>query len=797
MLQDIRFAGRALFRKPLIAALAIVTLALGIGGTTAVFTVVETVLLRPLSFAEPERLVRMWEVTRDGDRFSFSAPNYLDLRAQSRTLEATAAYSEVAGTTVLTGRGEPQRITAVPVSASLGDVLGVPPQIGRMFSPDEDRAGNAERYVVLSDGLWRSRFGGDSQIAGRVVALDGKPHVVTGVMPPRFDFPGGADAWVPLNASAQSERDNKDLAVIGRLGPGATLAQLRGDLRDIARRLSDAYPRANAGWSADAVPFGEWIVAPRFREGLWVLFGAVGLLLMLACANVANLLIAQAVSRHNEIRIRAALGATRGRLVRQLFTESTLLAVLGTAAGLFTAVWSIDLLRSLGGGRVPRLDELQLDASMLAVACVTGAVSCLVFGLAPAVHAARVDLRSSLDEGVRYTIRGSSRLRNGLVVLEVALALLLVVGAGLLANSFVRLVNLDTRFDTANTIAIPLELPDGRYPDSRVASFYTELLGRVRALPGVIDAAATSTNPFRQFGFSNNLTPEERAAAAPPTGLVQAGWRSVTPRFFEAMGVPVLSGRTFADSDRDGAERVVVVSASLAQRLWPGESAIGKRIYWGGTTGRTRTVVGVSGDLRDVQLEAAPALTLFLPHAQVDLRGMTVVVRSGRDLAALAPELRAVLRDLDPLLAAPSIQAVAESHAALAAGPRFNLSLLGAFAIIALVLAVTGVYAVLAFTVAERRREIAVRVALGATGPNIARLVLRNGLGLTAVGVAAGSVAALGATRVLSGLLYDVAPTDPLTFASAAGVLLLVAAMASYLPARQASRIDAIAALRE
>ncbi len=536
--------------------------------------------------------------------------------------------------------------------------------------------------------------------------------------------------------------------------------------------------------------------APRFRDALWVLFGAVGLLLMLACANVANLLIAQAVSRRSEIGIRAALGATRGRLARQLFTESALLAVLGTAAGFFIAVWSVGLVRSLGGGRVPRLDELRLDGTILAFACVAGAVSCLVFGLAPALHASRVDLRSSLDEGVRYT-RGTSRLRHGLVVLEVALALLLVVSAGLLANSFVRLVNVDPGFDTAHTLAIPLELPDGRYPDSRVAPFYAELLGKVRALPGVIDAAATSTNPFRQFGFSNNVTPEERAAEAPPNGLVQAGWRSVTPGFFETMGIPVLGGRTFADPDPAGAERVVVVSASLARRLWPGEPAIGKRIYWGGTTGRTRTVVGVSGDVRDLQLEAAPAPMLFLPHAQIPLRGMTIVVRSHSDFAALAPELRGVLREMDPTLPAPSIQAVAESQAALAAGPRFNLSLLGAFAIVALVLAVTGVYAVLAFTVAERRREIAVRVALGATGPNIAGLVLRNGLGLAAVGVAAGTVAAFGATRVLSGLLYDVAPTDPMTFASAAGVLLIVAAAASYLPARQASRIDAIAALRE
>lgn len=796
MLQDLRYARRALLRRPLVTALAVLTLGVGIGGATAVFTVVESVLLRPLPFSEPDRLVRLWELTRDGDRFSFSAPNFLDVRAQSRTLEALAAYSEVAGSAVLTEGDEPQRITAVPVSASFRDVLGVHPQIGRIFSVAEDRPGYAKRFVVLSDGLWRSRFGGDVGVLERVLTIGGTPHVVTGVMPPGFDFPGGADAWVPLAARAGSERDDKDLAVIGRLRPGATLAQVRDDLHEIGRRLSEARPRANQGWSVDAVLFSDWMVAPRFREALWILFGAVGLLLMLACANVANLLIAQAASRQHEIGIRAALGATRRRLLRQLLTESALLAGLGTAAGLFVAVWSVDLVRALGGGRVPRLDELRIDGSVLSFACLAGIVSCVVFGLMPALHAARVDLRSSLDEGVRYTGR-ISRLRSGLVILEVALALVLAVGAGLLAKSFVRLVSADPGFDTANTVAIPLELPDDRYPDSRVASAYAEVLEKIRAVPGVVDAAATSTNPFRQFGFSNNVTPEDRAADAPASGLVQAGWRSVTPRYFETMGIPVLSGRTFTEADRDGAERVVVVSASLAQRLWPGQSAVGKRIYWGGTTGRTRTVIGVSGDIRDIQLEALPAPMLFLPHAQLDLRGMTLVVRAGIDLQALAPQLRAAVRELDATMPVPAIQAVADSHAAQAAGPRFNLSLLGAFAIIALVLAVTGVYAVLAFTVAERRREIAVRVALGASASSIARMVLRSGLGLTAAGIVAGAIAAFGATRLLTSMLYDVAPDDPLTFVAAAGALLSVAGLASYLPARQASRIDAITALRE
>ena len=796
MLQDLRHARRALARRPLIAIAAIATLALGIGGATAVFTVVETVLLRPLSFPEPDRLVRIWELTREGDRFPVSAPNYLDVQAQTRSLQSVAAYSEIAGTTVLTDGGEPTRITAVPVSASFTTVLGVQPQVGRMFSAEDDRARNTERHIVLSDGLWRGRFGGDDRIVGRVVTLGGVPHVVSGVMPRGFDFPAAADAWVPLGADAAGERDNKDLAVIGRLSPGSTVAQARGELRDIARRLSELHLRSNDGWSADAVSFSEWIVAPRFREALWILFGAVGMLLMLACANVANLLIAQAVSRRNDIRIRAALGAARGRLVRQLFTESAILALLGTAIGILMAMWSLDLLRSLGGGRVPRLDELQVDGSVLAFACAAGSLSCLVFGLAPAMHASRVDLRSSLEEGIRYSAP-ASRLRNGLVVLEVALALLLVIGAGLLGNSFLRLVNVDPGFDTENTVAMPIELAGERYPEDRVAPFYAELVTRLRAVPGVSNAAATSTNPFRQGGFSNNVTPEDRAASAPASGLVQAGWRSVTPGFFDTMGIPVLSGRAFEETDRAGGERVVILSESLARRLWPGESAVGKRLYWGGTTGRTRTVVGVTGDIRDVQLEAAPAPMMFLPHAQLDLPAMTILLRSSADLAHLAPQLRAVVRDMDATMPPPAIERVSESHAALAAGPRFNLSLLATFAAIALVLAVTGVYAVLAFTVAERRREIAVRMALGASRSTVAQLVLRNGLGLSALGILAGTITALWGTRVLSGLLYDVAPTDPLTFAAAALVILAVAAVASYLPARQASRIDAIELLRE
>ena len=796
MVQDLRYALRSLRRKPLVTAVAILTLGLGIGGATAVFSIVEAVMLRPLPFRDPDRLVRIWELTRDGDRFSFSEPNYLDLRTGSRMLQDVAAYSDGGARTMPGEDGEPERLVAVPVSALFAEVLGVRPQLGRTFSEEEDRPGRAQPPVVLSDGIWRRHFSADPEIIGRLIRLDGEPFAVSGIMPPRFDFPGAADVWVPLAADPGSDRGNKSLAVIGRLAPGATLARLRGEIGEIARRISDAYPESNAGWGAEAVPFSEWIVAPRFREAVWVLFGAVGLLLLLACANVANLLVAQAVSRQGEMQVRAALGAARGRLVRQLLTESLLLAVLGTGAGVLVAVWSVDIVQTLGQGRVPRLDELRVDGAVLLFACLAGAASAVVFGLAPALHATRIDLRSAIDQGLRSTTR-SRGLGHALVVVEVALAVLLLVGTGLMANGFVRLMSVNPGFDIGDALAMPIDLPVARYNEARAIAFYGELLERVRDLPGVTAAGATATNPFRQSGFSNSVTPEERAADAPPSGLVQAGWRSVTPGFFDAMRIPVLSGRTFSIADRQGAERVVIVSAGLARRLWPGESAVGRRIYWGGTTGQTRTVIGVTGDIRDVQLDAAPPPILFLPHAQVTMPGMTLVVRTPGDLAGVAAALREVLPGLDPALPAPAIDEISASRAAVAAGPRFNLLLLGAFATIGVVLAVTGVYAMLAFTVSERRREIAVRLALGASGPGVARLILRSGLALTVAGVAVGIVAAHGATRLLTGLLYEVEPTDPLTFAAAAASLIAVAALACYLPARQAARLDAAAILRE
>jgi putative ABC transport system permease protein len=794
VLQDLRYACRSLFRNRLVSMAAVLALGLGIGSATAVFSVVHAVLLRPLPYPGVERLVRVWELTREGDRFSFSEPNFLDLRARLTGTHTVAAYRDGQRTSILSNGSDSSRLAIVPVSATFPDVVGIAPHVGRFFSPDEDQPGAGAPVLVLGEATWRGRFGADPQIVGRTVRVDDQPHEVIGVMPSGVAFPGGAEAWIPLAARPDAERDDKDLAVIGRLGGSTTIEQFRGELAAFGRQLSDAHPRANDGWSLTAIPFDEWLVAPRFRDALRMLLAAVSLLLLLACANIANLLIAQAVARQRELRIKAAVGATRARLVRQLFTESVLLAVLGTALGVLIAAWCLDLVQTLGAGRLPRLEELRLDPQVLAFSCLAGGFSCLLFGMAPALHATRVDLRvSAAGAG---SARAVSRIRSGLIVAEVALAFVLVIGAGLLTGSFVRLTWTDPGFETRDLLAVPVELPQSIASQAGPAAVYIRLLEQVRAVPGVMEAGATSTNPFRQSGFSNNVTPEDRAHEAPATGLVQAGWRSVTPGYFEAMRIRLRAGRTFTDADRDGGERVVVLSGSLAERLWPNESAVGKRVYWGGTTGRTRTVIGVVEDVRDVALEAAASPVMFLPHAQIDLPAMTILVRAGNVETVTASIRHVVQRELGPTLT-PSIEVVAENHSAIAAGPRFNLLLLATFAAIALALAVTGVYAVLAFSVAERQRELALRLALGSTRGALSGLVLKQGITPALIGVGLGAVLAVLVTRLAAGLLYEIRPTDPATFVASAVILIAVATIGALLPAHRASRIDPAILLKD
>jgi predicted permease len=791
VLDDIRYAVRSVRRRPLLAIAAIVTLALGIGGTTAVFTVVDAVILQALPFREPERLVRVWELTRDGDRFSVPAPTYLEIARTSRTLQPVAAYRDPVRE-VLEVDGRAQHISVVRASASFTEVLSVPPRLGPMFTRADDQPNAAARPLIIADGLWRTHFNAAEDVIGRVVNIDGNPYHVAGVMPQGFDFPGTTDAWIPLGADPAADRGDKELAVIARLAPGATHAQVAGELREMASRWSQQFPESYGGWSAEAVPFPEWVISPRYRDAVWVVFGAVTLLLLLACANVANLLLAQAMSRQGEMRVRTALGAQRGRLVRQLFVEACVIAALATIIGALIAVWSIDAVRAFSGGVLPRLDALAVNGRVLMFACAAGLISCVTFGLVPAAHATRVDLRFGVEEGFRYTAR-SHGARHGLVIVEVALAMLLLIGAGLLANSFVRLLNVDPGFDVATTYAIPLAI--GSIETERAPEhFYADLIDRVRSIPGVTGVGATATNPFRQYGFSNSVTPVERAGEAPASGLIQAGWRSVTPGFFDAMRVPIIAGRPFADHDQDGSERVVILSQSLAQRLWPGESAVDKRIYWGGVSGTPRTVVGVVGDIRDVQLDAQATPLVFVPHAQVPIPDLTLIVRSSEPLDRLAPLLRQTVRESGAKLT-PPVYPLSDSRRTTTLAPRFSMALLVGFAVVALTLALIGVYALLAFVVSERRREMAVRIALGASSASITRAVLRSGLTLSLTGAACGIAAAVVATQTLSRLLYDVTPTDPVTYMAATAVLVLAAAFASYLPARQAARVDAAAVL--
>lgn len=797
LIRDLRHGWRQLRRHPGFAAAAILTLALGIGATTAIFSVANAALLKPLPFPEPERLVRIWETSPNVGAFSASEANYLDFRARSQTLAEMAAFSELKHSVTLTGRGVPERLDSAAVTSSFFRVLGASAISGRTFLPAEDRPGG-RRVVVVSHGFHTRRFATDEDVVGRTVTLDGEAHQIVGVMPPGFSTPE-VDVWVPLSQTTGPDgrraRDDRDLVMIGRLKPGVTIEQASADLNVVARQLGTEHPVSNRGWGVRLASFSEWMVGPRFRQSIGVLFAAVSLLLLMACANVANLLLARATTRHVEFAVRAALGAGSGRLARQLLVESALIGLLGAALGLAIAVWAIDALAFLDPG-IPRLAEARVDTNVLAFALGVALLTSLLFGLAPVGQIWREDLHRTL----RLAGRGSathSGLREALTVCQVALALMLLIGAGLLLSSFLRLRSADLGFDVEHILAVPLVLHEGEQQDTTRAAFLQEILSRLERLPGVRGAGATTTNPLRQWGFSNDVTPEERAAAAPPSGFMSAGWRSVTPGFFGAMGIPLRQGRVFTADDRDGGLPVVVISETLARSLWPSEDPLGKRLFWGGVTGTPRVVVGVVGDIKDVQLDAAPPPVMFVPYEQVQVPEMTLVIRTPGAPASIAASVRQAIWGLDRTLAVPDVQSISQNRMAAMVGPRFNTLLLGLFAVVALVLAAVGIYAIMAFAVARRTREIGIRMALGAQPQDVRDLILRRGAVLTISGVTLGLGGAWGLTRFLGNVLYDTAPTDTVTFLGASLVLASAAMAASYLPARRALRVDPVVAVRE
>ncbi len=787
MLQEVRHAIRTLRTRPGFTVAAVLTLALAIGATTTIFGVVDAVIIRPLPFAAPDRLVQVWETSPQGADFVASDPDFLDFSTQNHSLTGLAAYKRA--DLALTGTGDPQQLHGMATSHTLFAVLGVQPALGRTFRPDEDAAGDSARVVILSHALWSGRFGSDTSILGSTVTLNTRSYTVVGVMPAAAHFPE-ADVYVPLHANARSDRDDHWLSLVGRLKPGVTLEQSQADFDRITAGIDAIYPTSK-GWGTRLEPLSHALVDDNFRRAGWVLLAATGLLLILACANVANLLLARASTRQVEMGVRTALGGTRSRLVRQMLVESGLLAGGATVAGVIAATWGMTAARTFGAGRIPRLEEVGVDGRAIGVALLLSVLTTFACGLLPALRASRVDPAAVLGEGARGGIsRSHRRQRDVLVVFQVALSIVLLTGAGLMLRSFGRLSAVDTGFDAQHVLAVNLNLPPQRYDDEARAIFFSRLTAHLRGLPGVRAAGASAVDPFSGWNYVNDVTPQDRAASAPSSGFMQAGWRSVTPEFFAAMGIPVTRGRVFTSSDASNGPPIVVISRSLAARLWPGQNAVGKQLFWGGTSGTPRTVIGVVGDVRDVAPQTDAEPMLYVPYNQVPMSAMTLVVRSaGGDPALLAASVRGAIHTLDPVLPVADVHPLARNRRDAMAAPRFNLLLMASFAALALLLAASGISAVMAFNVAQRRREIGIRMAMGAAPGSIVRAFVGGAMRLATIGVVFGLAGGWGAGHLMRGLLFQVQPTDAATFAAVPALLVVVALVASYLPARQASGV--------
>jgi putative ABC transport system permease protein len=789
--QDFRYGGRMLVKIPGFTFAAVLTLSLGIGANTAIFTIVNAVLLRPLPYRDPDRLMRLWETTPQLPTFSISGPNYRDWADQNRVFEQMAAWREQNFN--LTNGGDPERLGAALVTASFFPLLGVKLALGRSFIPEEDQPGANNRFVIMSDRLWHRRFGTDANILGKTLTLNGGSYTVVGIMGPEFQFGTSGDLWLPLALDPlRDNRSNHILTAAARLKPGVTLDQARAEMDNIARRLEEQYPNSNKGWGVKIATFYDWIIEGQFRQALLILLGAVGLVLLIACANVANLLLSRAATRQKEIAIRSALGASRLRLIRQLLTESVILALAGGGLGVLLAWWGVDAFIAANPGSIPRLREIGLDNRVLAFTFTISLLTGLLFGLAPALQASRIALNEFLKEGGRTSAGfGLSRLRRLLIVSEIAFALVLLVGAGLLMKSFLRLQQVNLGFDPDRVLTLQLTLPRTKYPEARQqADFYQQMLERVRNLPGVRFAGASSSIPFPRGGSPYSpFFPEGRQLS--PEKSVGGNYRLVSPDYFRAMGIPLLKGRDFTNEDNGERQPVVVISDETARRLWPGEEPLGKRLQWGGSSQRF-TVVGVVGDIRSAKLEAEPSLAIYVPSIQPQ---MYLVARTATEPMSLAAAIRSQVQAMDKDQPIANLRTMEQVVSNSISQRRFSTLLLGLFAVVALLIASIGVYAVMSYSVAQRTREVGIRMALGAQSGDVLKLVLGQGMKLIGVGIVIGLVGAVALTRWMATLLFEVKPTDPLTLVGVAALLAAVALLACWLPAWRATKVDPVTAL--
>jgi predicted permease len=801
-LQDLRFAARMLLKRPGFTAVAVLTLALGIGANTAIFSVVNAVLLRPLPYREPGRLVELWETNPvKGWTDAPAAPaNFYDWQEQNEAFEGMAGYRPSPGNFALMGTGEPERLRGIQVTGNLFSVLGVEAALGRTFFPEETWEGNSQ-VVVLSHKLWSRRFNQDADIIGQTILLNGQNYMVIGVMPDDFYFPAReVELWVPYGwnpARIPDYRRPHFINVVARLKSGVSVEQARTEMDTIAGRLEQQYPGTNTKMGVGLGYLHEWTVADT-RLPLFILLAAVGFILMIACANIANLLLSRSATRMKEIAIRTALGAGRLRLVRQLLTESLLMSVVGSALGLLLAVWGKEMLLTFSPGNIPRFDEISIDGRVLSFTLGIAILTTVFFGLVPAMAGSKVDLTSSLKEGGQKGGGGAQRNRSRslFVVLEVAFALVLLIGAGLMIKSFIRLQQVNPGFDPNNILALRISLPESKYKeDPQVIAFYQQALERINNLSGVKAVGSTSVLPLQGPGWTSDFTIEGRL---PEEYGKEVRHREISPDYFRAIGLPLLSGRLFAGSDSQDRPVVVIINETLARRFFSDEDPIGKRLKFGkpDQDAPWYTIVGVVGDEKQDGLGKDVRPEIYQSYLQSARSGMTLIVRTAADPKGLIGAVRGEIWALDKEIPVYDIKTMKEALYESVARERFTVLLLTIFAAVALILSAVGIYSVMSYSVAQRTHEIGIRMALGAQVKDVLKLVLRQAMGPAMIGVAVGLAGAFVLTRLISSLLYNVSVTDPVTFGLIPLLLAGVALVACLIPARRAMRVDPMIALR-
>ncbi|HEU4431965.1 MAG TPA: ABC transporter permease [Pyrinomonadaceae bacterium] len=793
--RDIRYGFRNLLKRPGFTAIALIALALGIGANTAIFSLVNAVVLRPLPYPDPDRLVWAWgNIRNGGNRASVSPLDYLDYRNQNTTFEHLAATMQMPLN--LTGSGDPERLMSSIVTGNFFQAFGVTPALGRGFSLDNEKPGS-DQVVVLSYALWQRRFGGEPGIINQRILLDGKSYEVIGVMPKDLTFPQTSELWLPMNFDGEpgmKVRKAHFLRPIGRLKPGVTLAQAQADTDAIAARLEQQFPESNLGWNLRLEPLRDRLIGSS-KATLFILFGAVGFVLLIACANVANLLLVRATARQKEIALRTALGASRWRIVRQLLTESLLLALIGGVLGALIAAWGIDLLVTLSSDMSPPTADVKIDSTVLAFTLVTSVFTGLLFGVLPALRTAKLNLSDTLKEGGRSGGEGAlrNRTRSLLVVFESAVAVVLLIGAGLLIRSLIALENTSPGFDANNVLTLRIDLPRAKYDTPAKSDvFFEQLERRLSGLPGVETVGLITELPLSGQANDTPFTVEGR----PPVASDQqfgADFRRVNQNYFQALRIPLLRGRTLTDQDvRDGG-KVIVVSQELVDTVFPNEDPLGKRLLTA-ISPQPFEIVGVVGGIRHRALQFQPWSAIYIPTRQTGR--FNVTIRTQGDPMALVPAVRQEVSAIDPEQPISSLQPMSDLVALSTSTPRYRTSLLALFAAIAMILAATGIYGVMSYSVAQRTHEIGIRMALGARRADVLNLVVRQGMVLVLIGLGIGLIGAFGLTRVMASLLFGVTAKDPITFVFVAGLLAVVAFVACFIPARRATKVDPLTALR-